>query len=116
MERQAYEEPRTDSRRRCLERAACSSSRGPRVRTTPPYAPIAAALRSYERARPGGLRQCGPLSHYLAVLVPELGRPPVAFDGPTLVEAIRCAFEAIAERDATAMVLHDLPWADEATP
>ena len=49
------------------------------------------------------------------MLVPELGRPPVAFDGPTLVEAIRCAFEAIAERDATAMVLDDLQWADEAT-
>ena len=43
---------------------------------TPPYGPIIAALRAYLRAQPGGLAACGPLTPYLALLLPELGPTP----------------------------------------
>src|SRR5512145_2779705 len=33
-----------------------------------PYGPVVAALRSYLRARPGGLDGCGPLRPHLALL------------------------------------------------
>jgi hypothetical protein len=42
---------------------------------TPPYGPIVAALRSYLRAEPDGLADCGPLRSHLALLLPELGAP-----------------------------------------
>src|SRR3954454_11945435 len=42
---------------------------------TPPYGPIVAALRSYLRAEPAGLADCGPLRSHLALLLPELGEP-----------------------------------------
>jgi len=58
--------------------------------TTPAYGPIVAALRSYLRANPGGLDDCGPLSEHLRVVLPELGQPPEQVDTATLHEAIRC--------------------------
>ena len=39
---------------------------------TAPYGPIVAAFRSYLRAVPGGLADCGPLASHLALLLPEL--------------------------------------------
>ena len=51
---------------------------------TPPYGPIAAALRAYLRARPGGLAGCGPLAPYLALLLPEWGPPPQHTDPAVL--------------------------------
>jgi len=82
---------------------------------TPPYGPVVAALRSYLRCEPDGLRDCGPLSEYLALILPELGPGPEPGDRPTLFEAIRCAFETIARRGPAAVLLDDLQWADDAT-
>jgi DNA-binding CsgD family transcriptional regulator len=82
---------------------------------TPPYGPVVAAFRAYLRAEPDGLRDCGPLSEYLALILPELGPRPKQGDRPTLFEAIRCAFHAIARDGPTAVLLDDLQWADEAT-
>ena len=58
---------------------------------TPPYGPVVAAFRSYLRAEPRELRDCGPLSEYLALILPELGPRPEPADRSTLFEAIRCA-------------------------
>lgn len=82
---------------------------------TPPYGPIAAALRAYLRARPGGLAACGPLAPYLAMLLPELGVPPDHTDPAVLIEAICQAFAAIARTTPVVLVLDDLQWADNAT-
>ena len=82
---------------------------------TPPYGPVVTALRSFLRSDPQGLRDCGPLSSYLALILPELGPAPEPSDRATLFEAIRCAFETIARRGPAAVLLDDLQWADEAT-
>ena len=82
---------------------------------TPPYGPIAVALRAYLRARPGGLADCGPLAPYLALLLSELGPPPHQTDPAALVEAICQAFAAIARDTPAVLVLDDLQWADNAT-
>jgi DNA-binding CsgD family transcriptional regulator len=82
---------------------------------TPPYGPLVASLRAYLRVVPGGLDDAGPLSPYLAVILPEVGVPPERADRPTLFEAIRCAFSTIARRQPTAVLLDDLHWADDTT-
>jgi DNA-binding CsgD family transcriptional regulator len=82
---------------------------------TTPYGPLVAALRAYLRLTPAGLDDCGPLSPYLGVLLPELGVPPEHGDRPTLFEAIRSAFSTIARRQPTAVLLDDLHWADNTT-
>lgn len=83
--------------------------------STPPYGPLSAALRSYLRADPGGLSDCGQLAGYLGLLLPELGPPPGPGDRPTIAEAVRCALESVGRRSTTAVFLDDLQWADEAT-
>ncbi len=81
-----------------------------------PYGPIVAALRSYLRANPDGLDGCGALKPHLALLLPELGKPAKAGDRATLFEALRCAFERIADEDEPLLVvLDDLQWSDDAT-
>jgi DNA-binding NarL/FixJ family response regulator len=82
---------------------------------TPPYGPVVVALRAYLAAEPDGLRDCGPLTPYLALLLPELGLAPADGDRATLFEAIRCAFATIGRRQPTVVFLDDLHWADEAT-
>ena len=82
---------------------------------TPPYGPIVAALRSYLRVAPDGLRDCGPLAAHLAMLLPELGPAPDGGDRSALFEAIRCAFGMIARRQPVAVFLDDLHWADNTT-
>jgi hypothetical protein len=82
---------------------------------TPPYGPIAAALRAYLRVHPGGLASYGPLAPYLALLLPELGSPPNHTDPAALVEAICQAFATIARNMPAVLVLDDLQWADNAT-
>jgi DNA-binding NarL/FixJ family response regulator len=82
---------------------------------TPAYAPVVAALRSYLRHQHDGLADCGPLTPYLGLLLPELGAPPGAADQATLLEALRCAFETAAGRQPLAVMLDDLQWADDTT-
>ncbi len=82
---------------------------------TPPYGPVVTALRSYLRAVPGGLADCGPLVNHLALLLPELGPPPDQSDRATLFEAIRDALAVIARRRPSAVFLDDLQWADATT-
>jgi len=82
---------------------------------TAPYGPIVAALRSYLRAAPDGLSECGPLRPHLALILPELGEPPSPGDRSTLFEAVRCAFAHVARQRHSLVVLDDLQWSDEAT-
>jgi DNA-binding CsgD family transcriptional regulator len=82
---------------------------------TPPYGPVIEALRSFLRVDPDGLEGCGPQSRQLAALLPELGRPPRKSDPGLLREAVRRAFEVVASRAPTAVLLDDLHWADETT-
>jgi len=81
----------------------------------PPYASITAVLRAYLRIVPDGLSNCGPLTAYLSLLLPELGSPPAGGDRATLFEAIRGALETIAHRQPTVLYWDDLQWADNAT-
>src|SRR3954470_21906792 len=79
------------------------------------YGPVVALLRSYLRARPDGLDDCGPLRPHLAMLLPELGEHSPSSDRATLTEAIRCAFERIASDGHALMILDGLHWSDEAS-
>jgi DNA-binding CsgD family transcriptional regulator/tetratricopeptide (TPR) repeat protein len=80
-----------------------------------PYGPIVSALRAYLRSKPDGLADCGPLRSHLALILPELGEAAPASDRSTLFEAVRCAFEHIAESQCVLVILDDLQWSDEAT-
>jgi DNA-binding NarL/FixJ family response regulator len=82
---------------------------------TAPYGPVVTALRSYLRAEPHGLDECGPLRPHLALILPELGEPAAATDRATLFEAVRCAFAHLARDTPALVVLDDLQWSDEAT-
>lgn len=82
---------------------------------TPPYGPIVAALRSYLRAEPEGLADCGPLRSHLALLLPELGEPDGESDRSTIFEAVRCAFAHLAGGGQALVVLDDLQWSDQAS-
>jgi DNA-binding NarL/FixJ family response regulator/type II secretory pathway predicted ATPase ExeA len=83
--------------------------------STPAYGPVAAALRSYLRAVPGGLDDCGPLGEHLRLLLPELGPAPEGVDTTTLREAIRCALVTVSRERGALVVLDDLQWSDAAT-
>jgi predicted ATPase len=82
---------------------------------TPAYWPIVAALRSYLRRAPRGLDDCGPLTPYLGLLLPELGAGPPAADRATVLEALGHAFVATARDEPVVVVLDDLQWADDTT-
>lgn len=82
---------------------------------TPPYGPITAALRDYWRQTPGGQIDCGPLTSYLALLLPEMGQPSKQADRETLIEAISAALVSIAQHAPSAIFFDDLQWADNAT-
>ena len=104
----------------CLAESGLLVLRGPALEhATPPYGPIAAALRSYQRMQPrapaASLAEYGPLAPYLALLLPELGPSLPAANGAVLAEAICQALAAIARRAPTALILDDLQWADNAT-
>src|SRR6476660_748922 len=73
-----------------------------------PYAPIVAALRAYLRHDPHGLDDCGPLTPYLSLLVPELGPPPAGADRATVLEALRSAFATLSATQPVAVVLDAL--------
>jgi DNA-binding CsgD family transcriptional regulator len=100
----------------CVARSGLLALYGEAVEpATPPYGPIVAALRSALRAVPDIVTQSGPLAPHLALLLPELGAPPLNTDYATLVEAMRCLFLAIARTAPAVIVLDDLQWADNAT-
>jgi DNA-binding NarL/FixJ family response regulator len=82
---------------------------------TPAYGPVIAALRSYLRADPSGLADCGPLGEHLRVLLPELGPAPEVVDTATLHEAVRCALATAAADRGALVLLDDLQWSDAAT-
>jgi len=72
---------------------------------TPPYGPIAAALRDCLREMPRRKFDCGPLTPYLALLLPELGDPPKDPSRDTIVEAISAALSGITSRAPSAIFL-----------
>jgi predicted ATPase len=80
-----------------------------------PYGQVVEVLRSFLRAVPSGLRNGGPASVHLALLLPELDRDPRPVDRATLFEAIRCAFVALGRRAPTVVFFDDLHWADDTT-
>jgi predicted ATPase/DNA-binding CsgD family transcriptional regulator len=82
---------------------------------TSAYGPIVAALRSYLRAVPDGLGDCGPLGDHLRLLLPELGPAPGDVDRTTLREAVRYAFARLSDEHGALVVLDDLQWSDAAT-
>ena len=79
------------------------------------YGPVVEALRCYLRAEPDGLRDCGPLGAQLALLLPELGRPPKQSDRTALEESVRLAFATAAGSRGGLLLLDDLQWSDTAT-
>jgi ATP/maltotriose-dependent transcriptional regulator MalT len=83
--------------------------------TNPPYSIITSILRTCLSG--GGVEKfdCGPLTKYLALILPELGKPPKDVDGETLKEAIKSALFNISSNKPTAIFLDDLHWADNAT-
>ncbi len=83
--------------------------------TTPPYGPVASALRDCLRKTPGFHLDSGSLNPYLALLLPELGQPAKEADKEILLEAISAALASIAARGPCVIFLDDLHWADEAT-
>ncbi|MFN8467536.1 MAG: AAA family ATPase [Caldilineaceae bacterium] len=100
----------------CLAETHLLVLRGPAQEdATPPYGPIAAALRSYERMQRRPLAESGPLAPYLALLLPELGPALPPANAAVLCEAICQALAAIGRETPTALILDDLQWADNAT-
>lgn len=98
----------------CLARSGLLALKGQTNEiATPPYGPIAAALRSYLRLHPNSLDEAGQLAPFLALMLPELGQP--GSDPAVLVETICQAFGAIARTTPLVLVLDDLQWADNAT-
>jgi DNA-binding CsgD family transcriptional regulator/tetratricopeptide (TPR) repeat protein len=82
---------------------------------TPPYEPIAATLRACLHDNPNTFAACGRLIEFLTLLLPEVGQASPGGGRAELFEAIRCAFQAIASDQPTAILLDDLQWADSAT-
>lgn len=82
---------------------------------TPPYGLFIDVFRTYLRNYPDGFNEIGPLKPYLAQLLPEISDSLKRDDHNTLIEAIRVALEAIANRNPTFLFLDDLQWADNAT-
>jgi DNA-binding CsgD family transcriptional regulator len=99
-----------------VARGALACLRGAAVEQgTSPYAPVVASLRWFLRRDPAGLAPSHPLVAHLGVLLPELGAAPEVTDRETLIEAVRTAFQTIATRKPTVVLLDDLHWADAAT-
>jgi DNA-binding CsgD family transcriptional regulator len=84
-------------------------------RTCLPYGPLVSALRAFTRAHPDGLADCGPLTPFLAVLLPELGTAPESADAATLQEALTAAVMTVAAYEPSVFVLDDVHWADHST-
>jgi DNA-binding NarL/FixJ family response regulator len=82
---------------------------------TSPYGPIITAMRAYLRMKPDSVANFGPLSRYLALILPELGPAPDEGDRATLTEAICSAFQAMSKAAPVVLYLEDLQWADIAT-
>lgn len=83
--------------------------------TTPAYGPITAVLRNFLRRQSSQTIDCGSLTPYLALILPELGAPPEDPDRDTLVAAIASALDALTCDGPAAIFLDDLQWADDAT-
>jgi DNA-binding CsgD family transcriptional regulator len=79
------------------------------------YGPVISALRSYRRAVPDGLSDCGPLRPHLALLLPELGEALDDSDRATVFEAVRCALASVARDQPAVLLLDDLQWSDDTT-
>lgn len=85
-----------------------------RDRSTPPYGPVASALRECLRRADITLLQDS-LLPYLSLLLPELGPSPKEIDPETMVEAISSTFSAAAQNRGAVILFDDLHWADNAT-
>lgn len=86
-----------------------------REETNPPFSIITSILRSCLSSGGDQNFDCGPLTKYLSLILPELGKPPKDVDGETLKEAIKSALLNISSNNPTVIFLDDLHWADNAT-
>jgi DNA-binding CsgD family transcriptional regulator len=82
---------------------------------TPPFGPIAAALRALRRDCPAAFDACASRAPWLAGLLPELGAATESSDRGALRDAIVGAICDIARVQPLALTLDDLQWADHAT-
>jgi hypothetical protein len=103
-----------------LAREAAESSDGSvlsaaAVDGSPPYGPIAEALRTWTRPGHDSCPADAPLRPHLALLLPELGDPAESSDKATIFEAVRCALAYISEKGPAILLLDDLQWSDETT-
>ncbi|HET8639450.1 MAG TPA: AAA family ATPase [Solirubrobacterales bacterium] len=103
-----------------LAREAAESSDGSvlsaaAVDGSPPYGPIAEALRTWTRLGHDSFPADAPLRPHLALLLPELGDPAESSDKATIFEAVRCALAYISEKGPAILLLDDLQWSDETT-
>jgi DNA-binding CsgD family transcriptional regulator len=82
---------------------------------TPPFGPIAAALRALRRDCPVAFAACASRTPWLAALLPELGAANEPIDRSALCDALVGAFCDIARVQPLAVIIDDLQWADHAT-
>jgi ATP/maltotriose-dependent transcriptional regulator MalT len=80
-----------------------------------PYFMISSALRSCIRKHGKDKINCGSLSKYLSLILPELGIPPKEVDAETLKEAITSSFIHLTKENPIIVFLDDIHWADNAT-
>jgi predicted ATPase/DNA-binding CsgD family transcriptional regulator len=80
-----------------------------------PYSMISSAFRSCMRQHGNDKINCGSLSKYLSLILPELGIPPKDVDAETLKEAITSTFINLATENPIVVFLDDIHWADNAT-
>lgn len=79
-----------------------------------PYGPIVTILRNCLSESEDRTIDCGGLTKYLPLVLPELGEPLIETDAETLKEAIISALFTLAKYP-TVFFIDDIQWIDEAT-
>lgn len=82
--------------------------------SAPPYGPIISILRTCISENKNKTIDCGGLTKYLPLVLPELSDQTIEADAETLKEAIIAALFSLAKNPA-AIFIDDIQWADDAT-
>ncbi|MBD3257367.1 AAA family ATPase, partial [candidate division GN15 bacterium] len=83
--------------------------------TTPPYGPLAAALREYLVRFGQEVIDDLPYAASLGFVLPELGKPEPTEDFDTVVNAVASLLDRAGHRQPMAVVIEDLHWSDNAS-
>lgn len=86
-----------------------------RERSTPPYAPLASALREILAGIDSVAVAELPQAAALGVVLPELGSSTADSDPSAIVAAVAAVLELQSNRRPLALILEDIHWADNAT-